>query len=768
MSASTQPTTSPGCPTRCTTTRRVPTPWCRVSRRVRLTSRDTRKVPQFLCRVTDSDAIQVESTITVVIENLDTVDPGLSLSALSTGDAPAGHVELEGDSLYDGADPDVSGTILLKGTASDNQRIAAVTVTITSFDAGSGTGAERTLASWSGGTLVSGDANFSITSQSLTESGGHQVSWTYTWNTAGVTNSAARNIDVLFKAQDFSARTATGSRTHDVVPYIRSVSTQAGGIKDGNIRSVLGRYSIRQNLVDNADLITVRGYNLRPIANGVRVSSDRDGLVGTTLQGSALTVESAANPWTTLTVRKNSSRSGYLAVVAGTAGAPVASLNNVNADRSYNREPDIYSGNSLLTDDRYLNFFIVTKTAYTNGYYPDMVMNGDTPVFAYCNDTTGAVLRSGTVIANGWYHRMNALARDSSGNYYQASVHDAFGSGNYGHLNLYYNAYGGGAWPYTNPGSTGNTNNALALDNLTFTATKLNRYHYPKLIANGTSASAQVYLAYYDDETSTRDLLVRVFQIGTGVTQTRALAGGVWSNQVEAVGDGTAGTAGTENGRNLVAGSASQFFDMGLTGSGVLVVAYYDEAANQLKFTYNANPVNGNGRYAGSFAAPLDLDVTYNGTYVSLAVDAFDHIHIAYYDSADADLKYIYLDSYVDTTPSIARVDAYHSIGPWTDIRTTAAGVPSIAYYNNSENGTRDSIKLATYLGSLPTVSDGVDGSGAVTGSWECLTVPTRDVPQGGLPQFNRVNLGFDASSDPTLGYLADAVEYSNYLPEIP
>ena len=89
--------------------------------------------------------------------------------------------------------------------------------------------------------------------------------------------------------------------------------------------------------------------------------------------------------------------------------------------------------------------------------------------------------------------------------------------------------------------------------------------------------------------------------------------------------------------------------------------------ANQLKFTYNATPVNGNGRYGGSFAAPLNLDTTYNGTYVSLAVDSADHIHIAYYDSANADLKYIYLDSHLDTTPSIALVDAYHSVGPWTD-----------------------------------------------------------------------------------------------------
>jgi len=135
---------------------------------------------------------------------------------------------------------------------------------------------------------------------------------------------------------------------------------------------------------------------------------------------------------------------------------------------------------------------------------------------------------------------------------------------------------------------------------------------------------------------------------------------------------------------------------------------------------------------------------------------------------ASADLKYIYLDSYNDSTPDIARVDAYHSVGLWTDIQVDSSGIPYIAYYNNSENGTVDSIKLAYFLGSLPTVTDGVDGSGNITGNWECMTVPVTGVPRGGLPQFNRVSLGFDASGDPLLGYLADDIEYSRMLPELP
>ena len=737
----------------------------------------------FLCRVTDNDGIVVETTIDVTIDNDDTQAPEIIIYDLTDNDAPDGHIELQGESNYDGPDPDLSGTVTLKGEASDNQRIASITVQIAGFDAGSGSGAVHEVAVWSGGLLASTDGSFVITDQKLTESGGHEIDWTYTWDTSGVNNSAQANVNVEFTVSDFAVAvnptpppptlplTASAQAVYDVVPYISSLSTQSGGIKDENIRSVSGDYSIRQNLVDAADLITISGYNLRPIAGGVRVSSDTDGLDdldGITPEGTALTVESTGSPYTQLTVRKNADRSGYLAVLAGTAGAPVPSLNNVNDNsRTYNQEPDIYSKNDLLTDDRYLTFFTVADTGYNNGYYPAMIWDssGNTPVFAYCDDNSGQTRRNGSNIGGGWYHRMTALAADGDGNLFQVSVHDAFGNGRYGHLTLFYNGWGGNVYPAAVPGSTADNNNALALDNLsTPGGIKLNRYHYPRLIASGDSSKAQVYLLYYDDHPSIQDLIFRTFQVGTSVDGTvrRDLAGAVQTNQTEATGDNTTG------GRNTVAGSASIYFDMGRVADGTIVIVYYDEAANTLKLIYNNSPVGADGLYAGSFSAPLTLDSSYNGAHVSLAVDGGNHIHIAYYDSASADLKYIYLDSYMDTTPDAARVDAYHSVGLWTDIEVTSAGVPYIAYYNNSENGTGDSIKLTYYLGTLPTVLDGVDGSNNITGNWECLTVPVRDVPRGGLPQFNRVNLEFNNSNQPVLGFLADDIEYSTRLPEIP
>ena len=182
----------------------------------------------FLCRVTDSDGIVVETTLEVTIDNEDTADPVIAINALADGDAPAGHIELDDESLYDGPAPDISGTVILSGSASDNQRIASITVQIANFDAGSGSGSVHPVASWSGEALVSTDGNFIIDSQVLSESAGHEVTWTYTWDTSGVANSAQANVSVDFVVADFATnpdpppptRTASIQGVYDVVPYI--------------------------------------------------------------------------------------------------------------------------------------------------------------------------------------------------------------------------------------------------------------------------------------------------------------------------------------------------------------------------------------------------------------------------------------------------------------------------------------------------------------------------------------------------------------------
>ena len=68
--------------------------------------------------------------------------------------------------------------------------------------------------------------------------------------------------------------------------------------------------------------------------------------------------------------------------------------------------------------------------------------------------------------------------------------------------------------------------------------------------------------------------------------------------------------------------------------------------------------------------------------------------------------------------------------------------------------------------GGIGTVESGVDAQGFVTGKWDCMTVPTLTPAQGGTPEFKKVNLGFDTSGRPVLGYLGNTIEFGKWLDE--
>jgi hypothetical protein len=109
-------------------------------------------------------------------------------------------------------------------------------------------------------------------------------------------------------------------------------------------------------------------------------------------------------------------------------------------------------------------------------------------------------------------------------------------------------------------------------------------------------------------------------------------------------------------------------------------------------------------------------------------------------------------------------VDQYGSVGNWTQIKLNSAGVPYIAYYNATETGGRDTIKLAWAKNAAASAADvkpGVDGNGYTTGDWEYMTVPALTPPQGGSPKFQKVNLGFRTDGRPVLGYLGTNIEFS-------
>ena len=137
-------------------------------------------------------------------------------------------------------------------------------------------------------------------------------------------------------------------------------------------------------------------------------------------------------------------------------------------------------------------------------------------------------------------------------------------------------------------------------------------------------------------------------------------------------------------------------------------------------------------------------------------VDGEGGIHIAYYNSAKGDLKYVYLSSY-DATPSDpVTIDSYLSVGTDLTIETRLENgkyVPYIYYFNASSNKTPNSIKVA-WREDMTTLRDGAIND-LFTGAWESMTIPATNVPVeatvcGGIPTSG------DYGNSVVLGYMSD------------
>ncbi|NBF39148.1 MAG: hypothetical protein GVY14_01925, partial [Spirochaetes bacterium] len=817
-----------------------------------------------------TDSLSAELTAPILVDIVDEVQPKVVVSpffwndesdnSLYENSRENGHIEITG--VVNGTDPDVSGQISIRGTAYDDQRLTSLWMAIDGFGfTGAGAtsaefdtdedGATETLATtysrmatFSGGTWTGTDQwagegwKFTVTESTLDQSG-HEVSWQLDWDSSRVSGVAA--IDTVIRAlavdkRSLSAGTNTNASseienavpgdvtannvpayTVDVVPYVKGLSTDLTGVRDRNIRSATGSYSIQYS-DDAADTITITGFNLDPMADGVRVGPDPDGLVGTTLQGQSLTIESVAADNRSVTVRKNATGSGYVALVGGSATTPLPAPNNVNGNLAYHEEPSTAQENPTLNDDRYVRVFDVFDTGFQNAYWHEMIMDGDLPVFGYINDSaandlqftrgrvTGESGIGGTATTNeiglirGLGFQYYALARDDSGIYHQLSsstfnsmqqyyIYGEYATDYTGNFGTGYQDFGGATqvyWAgYSGNRAEFNNNDAVVLDELDYDPSLLvGRYKNPRLVARGDSTaagdSATLYMSFFDSNTG--QIIFRNLQVGQdpsgGADTDFNDTGGANMNELDGV------TAGDTT-RHGVTASASQYFDMGVTDGGVVVIVYYDQSQSRLELVYSATtaggtipePIDGaDPQQAVNFSTPAAISSSFVGSYVSMALETDgdpatdDPIHIAAHDSSGADLAYIRLPAFDQTTSTDideVTVDANLSVGIWTDI-AVRNGTPYIGYYNNSQTGTRDSVKVAWFLGDAATqITEGFDATG-VTGDWEFHTVPANDTPQGGIIQFTRVSVGFDTAGNTVVSYLADDLEYARILPDIP
>ncbi len=788
-----------------------------------------------------------------------------------------GHIELEADlptatftvggtGVYD-RDAKVSGKITFVGKVTDNVVVKEIKVKIPNYNGGtaftiatrnaSGALTSTNMLTLGGtGNKTYADYDFASTAwyfEILEEGdryeadGSNTVEFKFHFDTSRITGVAQTDVGIELTASDrgkawintggvvaynpntseagtvqTTAAAKTGYYKVDVVPYITGIETgirSKGGLKNNNIRSASGKYSVMK--VNDASFITVKGFNLNPAS--VRIVSSSVIANATASSGIAVTYSAVNSEYASFSANANLTKSGYMEVFVN----GVRTLNNINSNDSRgsfvginnvedykdmpNREADYNeTRNVTLNDDRYIRLFDMKKTNTKNGYYPVMIMDGDNPVFGFVDssgrhsadasinmsypadmqpqrrkfnsDGTYSVGNTEYLVSGTTFDQM-AMAKDEGGRYHQVSVYNrnAASMGYYYEkfASLHTNSAGGydgrqmgsGYQYYTPTWSQDANNNALTLDGINAGGAMIDRYQSIKLLATGNSTNATgayIYQAYYDDSTS--ELIFRQFRVrSTGGTGWKQLYTGYGytnlteNNSASAYAQGRNVAVPTSDGMH-----ASKYYDFGIVtknGNKYAVFVYYDFVDGRLKIRYTTTALDGSPTQSLTWAnSSMELP-PYVGQYVSMTIVG-EALHIAAFDQNNSDLVYIYVPNYSGDNYTAMTVDAAGSVGQWTSIKVRD-NKPYIAYYNSTETGGHDAVKLAYANATLGNVEPGINPDTNYTSTgWEYMTVPSVDPAQGGSQKFQAVCLDFDSTGRPVVGYLGTNLEFGKWIDE--
>lgn len=661
--------------------------------------------------------------------------------ARGVGNTVEGHIEFEKDlpsafttsntsGLYD-RNPKVSGKIKVEGYAEDDIKLESIFVM---FDSHSSLSTAKKGASYSNGIWTGTDYSstdgwgFSVVDV-YCDHRGHKAKWTLTVDTSKVSKVADLDKTFTVYAQDMrgsntsetpaeKVQTKDGALTCyyqvDVVPYISSIQTtdrNNSGLKDQNIRSANGKYSVKKG--STGDFITVNGFNLKPTSAMIISPSS---INYTTAPSGAPTLDiytdSIVSPYTSVKLKNNGKKSGYLELIVN----GIRTLNNINNNDSVvsysadsttknavkyqnmpNREADTEETfNIQLTDDRYLRFFDMKKTKVKNGYYPVMLMNGNNPVFGYVDKSGGPSTAVGTGPGTGAGSYYNAMAMpqraefkgsdgsevyteylikasswdemgmavDQGGKYYNATVYSRDGSC----FTLIYDRFaelysdgkgwgpGTGFSNFAGEYAYEGANNAITLESVNYGgALGIDRYQNPKLIVTGDSEDSNnpaiVYMSYYDDVAKKICLRNFIVRPGSSVTKGNNLSNSKSINFTE----NTSYNATYNQGRIEIVNGGSKYFAMGVTSDQRIIILYYDESTCKLVLMYSNTGRNGDD-YTGTgltWTTVTSGFPEYVGSYVSMVLDSSNGIHISAFDAKNSDLCYLQLPVAADTTNGV-------------------------------------------------------------------------------------------------------------------
>lgn len=464
-----------------------------------------------------------------------------SLAYDSTTGKALGHIELESDltaalkvSPY-GTGPKVSGTIVLRGTASDETLLTGLSVKAGTEVIGSAT--------YTNGVWTSTKNGLTVTNVREVDQNGHEVTWELEYETP----SAQKELDLTVTATDGGTNSSpeatestapalgTALYTVDVVPYVTNVKTMLStvGGKEEAAWSTYGRTSTGAYVAGHswakdsgitgksgsAETVVLYGFNL---AGGKVASSN----------GGSATLDTVTDTDNSFKFSVEGFKSGDYTVTVN----DIPSINNINSNDSsgsykgsdaaqmYNRMPNGTTNNNL-TDDFKMNIWDIRYDAATSqgGTLKEAVMriapDSNNIGFAFTNGASkfsmgGSKSGNSYQIWQSNYADFNnvSFVYDKNGNSYgTATGLDTYPDGNGDFAGRF--TFMSSQWGICNTGAMDDNywgKNKLRMESIGIKGSKVQgsdqntcimdtyRFRSPTLATTMHGNSTSVYLAYYD------------------------------------------------------------------------------------------------------------------------------------------------------------------------------------------------------------------------------------------------------------------------------
>jgi hypothetical protein len=658
----------------------------------------------------------------------------------------------------------LSGEVLIRGRASDDQRIKEIYLSI-------GT-TQKLILSASGSGAMTDRSSGRAWAAEVIDFDGHTVEWAYRWDSQGGDSNfpspVIGQVDIKAEAKDWGAVTNTSVEklwtaanewdynriTVDLAPYVTDMSRSTAAYATN--RSKQGWYS-----ASRGESLSIGGYNFQ---GSPSLLVGGQGTSGVSLSGGRVN----------FTIPDTDTMRG--GVVALTFGSQKVANDRTARVNPWNQEaaPGI-AGSELWDDRRGLH---VWKNSVNGG---SSLASNERAAFS---GSAGAASPSMTVNpANGalyaaWPHggsqqvRRQALTDASAAMILNASdpatnsdiawhptaestIVYEFRQSQAGHTGVTYADDAGIlAWNKFAPASgktDSNANGYPLFDNAYHTTGSgyVDRWANPRVVVGGSGNDTTIYSVAYDRYRY--NLWFSRKKTYSGADNFRNTTYSADRRRMRL--DGITGTANVSPGV-IVASDVGSYSAIDLLPNGYPVVAYYDGSNDTVKVAFctafsTAGDTSGNtgGSWTGdtwTVGYALSASDPYfrgSGTYISMRVDSTGKIHLSFYNSRYQSLVYA-----VGTTANVngslggggftsALVDGSSRVGVWSDLSLDQDNKPWITYQDLGRYNNYDGIKIA-YLDAVrftKTAKDpnNLDSSGNplvdITG-WEALTVPTKNL----------------------------------------